>query len=104
MFIKTEAKKLLERHRKGELCTSQFLHRLNHLVSGRNVEPDLLTEVNGQWLVQSTNANVIAAVLDSDAEIVARKRDRNKFTCKIRAVATREQLVEILDKSGVNRK
>jgi YbbR domain-containing protein len=102
MNIKTHAKRLLQAHREGKLNTGQFLHRLNRLITVRKDERTIIEEIEpGLYLVETTDARLIASIIDSDAKIHARQKDENNFTSKIRVTATDEQLDEIHCKSAV---
>jgi hypothetical protein len=98
MNIKRQAKRLIEEHRKGQLSTNQFIHRLNRIVTVRREEPTVIAEIGSElWLIESTDARMIPNILDSDAEIKARSKDINGFTSKVRAIVTNRDLVEILE-------
>jgi hypothetical protein len=105
MDIKSEAKRILEVHQKGQLSTNQFLHQLNRLVTVRREEPTVIAEIgSGLWLIESTEARMIPNIIDSDSEIKARSKDTNGFTSKVRALVTKGELVEILEATEVNLK
>lgn len=102
MNIKTHAKRLLSAHREGKLSMGQFLHRLNRLITTRKDEPTILEEIEpGLHLIETTDARLIASILDSDAKVYAKQYGANGFTNKIRVTVNDVQLEEIRLKSGV---
>ncbi|MCM3732738.1 hypothetical protein M3196_13875 [Fictibacillus nanhaiensis] len=102
MNIRTQMKRLLTAHREGKLSMGQFLHRLNRLITTRKDEPTILEEVEpGLHLIETTDARLIASIIDSDAKVHAKQKDANGFTSQIRVTVTDEQLEEIRLKSGV---
>ncbi|WP_042224137.1 hypothetical protein [Oceanobacillus manasiensis] len=97
MNFAKQAQALLNRHYNGELSTNQFLHQLNRLITVRKDEPTVVTEVSDSlYLLQTTDAHIIPALLNSDGEIIAKSYDVNGFVDKVRAVVDEVTVREVI--------
>lgn len=86
--IQSEALRLLDDHYTGKLSTQQFLHSLSAVIAQTDEEITVITRHRGKRLIQTTDPVMIADIVTSDAEVVAKEFDSNGFVCKLRALVT----------------